>query len=218
MIGETYGRLTVTAYSHKDKYYAKHWHCICACGNTSVVNRQKLISGHTKSCGCIQKEKPPRLIDSRSKDPLYKVYYEMLNRCHNPDSFNYYKYGALGITVCSSWRNSFTDFRDWAINNGYAAGLSIDRVDAYAEYSPENCRWATRSTQSLNKRAWSKTPYVFFSTSKGKWVGRLTINGVRKEVACSIDQDFVMQEVIAYVVRNNLVEQRKVLLNAGFTL
>ena len=218
MIGETYGRLTVIAYSHKDKYYAKHWQCSCACGNTCVVNRQKLISGHTKSCGCISIEKPPRLIDGRSKELLYKVYYQMLNRCHNPDSSGYYKYGALGITVCNSWRESFTVFRDWAINNGYAPGLSIDRIDAYTGYFPENCRWVTRSTQSLNKRTWSQTPYVSFNTSKGKWVGRLTINGVRKEVACSTDQDYVMQEVIAYVKRNNLLEQRKVLINAGFTL
>ena len=217
MIGKTFNRLTITAYSHKDRYYARYWHCSCSCGGACVVNHQKLISGHTKSCGCIKKEKRARYIDGRSKDPLYKVYYEMLNRCHNPDSSNYHKYGALGISVCDSWRHSFESFRDWASNNGYEAGLSIDRENVYGGYSPDNCRWVTQSTQMLNRRVWSKTPYISFNSTKRKWVGRITNNGIRVEVACSVDQEFVLREVLDYVAKNNLIEQQKVLRNAGFT-
>lgn len=87
----------------------------------------------------------------------------------------------------------------------------------YEGYSPDNCRWVPPSTQMLNKRVWSKTPYISFNPTKGKWVGRITNNGVRIEVACSVDQDFVIREVLDYVAKNNLIEQRKVLINAGFT-
>ena len=141
----------------------------------------------------------------------------MLNRCHNPDSSNYYKYGAKGVSVCDSWRYSFESFRDWAVNNGYKAGLTIDRENVYEGYFPNNCRWVAKSIQQLNKRVWSKTPYISFNSAKGKWRGRITNNGIRVEVACSADQDFVLREMLDYVAKNNLIEQRKVLINAGFT-
>lgn len=141
----------------------------------------------------------------------------MLNRCYNPKSSNYYKYGARGVSVCDSWKHSFKSFHDWAVNNGYEAGLSIDRENVYEGYSPDNCRWVTQSTQMLNKRVWSKTPYISFNSTKGKWVGRITNKGTRIEVACSADQDFVLRKVLDYVAKHNLIEQRKVLINAGFT-
>lgn len=41
------------------KYYIKggKWHCICKCGNELDVDTRNLNSGHTQSCGCLQKEK-----------------------------------------------------------------------------------------------------------------------------------------------------------------
>lgn len=40
------------------KYYIKggKWHCECKCGNEVDVDTRNLNSGHTKSCGCFQKE------------------------------------------------------------------------------------------------------------------------------------------------------------------
>ncbi|MES8537187.1 hypothetical protein U6X77_12310, partial [Cutibacterium acnes] len=97
------------------------------------------------------------------------------------------------------------------------AGLSIDRENVYGGYSPDNCRWVSQSTQMLNRRVWSKTPYISFNSTKRKWVGRITNNGIRVEVACSVDQEFVLRGVLDYVAKNNLIEQQKVLRNAGFT-
>lgn len=41
------------------KYYIKggKWHCVCKCGNELDVDTRNLNSGHTQSCGCLQKEK-----------------------------------------------------------------------------------------------------------------------------------------------------------------
>lgn len=40
-------------------YYIKggKWHCKCKCGNELDVDTRNLKSNHTKSCGCLQKEK-----------------------------------------------------------------------------------------------------------------------------------------------------------------
>lgn len=41
------------------QYYIKggKWHCVCKCGNELDVDTRNLNSGHTQSCGCLQKEK-----------------------------------------------------------------------------------------------------------------------------------------------------------------
>lgn len=58
LVGQTFNRLTVIRWDHKKGH--NFWLCLCACGNEVVVEQSKLKSGHTKSCGCIKKE---RLID-----------------------------------------------------------------------------------------------------------------------------------------------------------
>jgi len=58
LVGQTFNRLTVIKWDHKKGH--NFWLCLCACGNEVVVDQSKLKSGHTKSCGCLKKE---RLID-----------------------------------------------------------------------------------------------------------------------------------------------------------
>lgn len=37
-------------------YWVNYWECICDCGNTHIVEGGLLISGKTKSCGCLKSE------------------------------------------------------------------------------------------------------------------------------------------------------------------
>jgi hypothetical protein len=81
---------------------------------------------------------------------LYYIWRNMIRRCSNPKDDSWGRYGGRGITVCDEW-NSYDRFADWSIQNGYKAGLSIERNDFNGNYEPENCRWITMYEQHSNE-------------------------------------------------------------------
>ena len=75
----------------------------------------------------------------------------MKNRCLNQKVKNYKYYGGRGITICDEWLE-FIPFRDWALNNGHAEGLQINRINNDGNYEPTNCNFITGKENSQNKR------------------------------------------------------------------
>jgi len=84
---------------------------------------------------------------------LYRAWQNMKWRCLNPNTINYHRYGGRGIIVCKEWKNSYLNFKKWAVSNGYKDGLSIDRIDNDKGYSPINCQWITRVENTIKGSA-----------------------------------------------------------------
>lgn len=68
---------------------------------------------------------------------LYVIWINMKGRCFNQSRPDYKYYGGRGITVCDEWKNSFQDFKSWAMSSGYNDNLTIDRIDVDGDYCPE---------------------------------------------------------------------------------
>lgn len=94
---------------------------------------------------------------------LYRIWRGMRARCETPSCTVYRYYGGRGITVCQEWMD-FKTFYKWAISNGYADHLSIDRIDNDKGYSPDNCRWATQSEQLKNRRPFKRRESIIHQT------------------------------------------------------
>ena len=100
----------------------------------------------------------------------------MKERCANPHNKRYERYGGRGISVCEEWKKDYSEFREWALENGYKDGLTIDRIDNEKGYSPENCRWVDRKTQNRNYSRNHLITYMGKTQCIADWAEELNIN------------------------------------------
>lgn len=106
---------------------------------------------------------------------LYAVWNGMKARTENKKNPAFPQYGGRGIKLCEEWQE-FENFRIWALDNGYADGLSIDRIDNDGDYCPQNCRWADIETQANNKRTSRKIEYNGEIKTVNQWAKEFGIN------------------------------------------
>lgn len=195
LVGKKFNRLLVLKKAFR-KNQKVMWECKCDCGNITYVNTFYLTGNKVRSCGCLHKE---QLIErntthNQRHTKLYETWKKMKDRCANPNATQYNNYGGRGITVCDEWKNDFQPFYNWAMDNGYQEGLTIDRIDNDGNYCPQNCRWISLKEQQRNK---SSNRVIFYKGEKhclSEWCELLnlkysTISG-RLRKNWSIEQAF----------------------------
>ena len=151
---DAYGRLSLLGKERKRAGKKEVW-CRCVCGSKLWVNLSHLKSGHTKSCGCLSREKNIKRLTTHggSKHPLYSRWIELISRCENENNTDYEDYGGRGVTVTPRWSDPETGFHNFLTDMelSWEEGLTIDRIDPNKGYSKENCRWITMAEQQRNK-------------------------------------------------------------------
>lgn len=204
--GDTFGRLTLTGLTYTKKIY-NHWvrfvEAVCVCGEVKEYVFSKIASGETQSCGCLRKDVSRKRMTTHnlSNHPLYLVYKEMIKRCYEETNHAFKNYGGRGIEVWKDWKDDFVCFYDWAIENGYKEGLSLDREDNDGNYAPYNCRWTTVEIQSRNRRtnrmftAFGETKCLFDWGKDSRCV--VTAFGLRSRVDKGWDIEKAMTEPLA---------------------
>lgn len=199
-----YGRLKVIHraedyISPKGKHYVK-WHCLCECGNEIDVMARSLISGNTKSCGCLHKETMRNImsnnresniwiedndiywfIDKRNiKGCISKEDYERCNKYYwssrwNPHTKSYYFFTKIDYKVIPMGRFI----------------LSVEDKDKRVDHinhettnnTRDNLRIVTNSENTMNRNINSNNTSgvtgVNFEKSSRKWIARIQVDGKR---------------------------------------
>lgn len=162
LTGQVFGFLTVERPS-ESRNGKTFWMAVCVCGNRKEVQASELTrkrGGRAPSCGCMtrQLQSRARTTHGKTHTAMYYTWRAMIDRCRLPSHAAYHNYGGRGIGVCERWQRFENFYAD--MHAGYAKGLTLDRRDNEAGYSPGNCRWVDRKTQANNKRGnvWILTP------------------------------------------------------------
>lgn len=156
IIGKKFGFLKVLNHAYYD---GKHHYYFVECCNINcynkqsvIVNRNNILTGRTKSCGCLFKKKKIKTITKKKerhghtkglkRTPIYDSWFNMKQRCLNKNHPYYINYGGRGIKVCKRWmkfKNFLEDMRK------RPEGYVIHRIDNSKGYYPENCEWKEKS-------------------------------------------------------------------------
>jgi hypothetical protein len=174
LIGKAFGRLTIESREGSTSYGKALWKCKCDCGNYVVTTTGSLISKNTNSCGCLFKDRVTK--HGGYKKGSYNSWRAMTRRCNVPTDKDYPKYGAKGIKVCPQW----SEYLQFAADMGEPEGnQTLDRIDPYGNYMPENCRWASLQTQARNIRVpkKSKTGVTGVLIHGGRYYACITVKG-----------------------------------------
>lgn len=180
----------ICAYHKKTKFNSWKHLCRCACGEIRSVAGVHLRTGASKGCGCsARKEFSERLkTHGYTGTRTYKCWKGIKKRCFNEKDQAYPRYGGAGISMCSSWKDSFESFLS---DMGECPdGLTIDRIEGTKGYYKGNCRWASYTTQARNRKQYTDMPTGVSVLPSGRFRATICTNYKSRHIGCfsTIDQ------------------------------
>lgn len=171
-IGDKFYNFTIEKifddYEHKNK--GKFCLAKCICGTEKVLPLYYIVSGDSKSCGCLRGKG-----NTKKYKNVYDIWRMMKKRCFDKNAKEYINYGKRGITICPDWLE-YETFLDWALENGYEKGLSIERIDNNGNYCPQNCKWIPLEKQARNRRNNHFITYAGKTKCLAEWAEIVGIN------------------------------------------
>lgn len=177
LIGQRFGRLVVL---RQEKTVDGKNTCVvqCDCGSPEkVLRRGDLLSGHTKSCGCLYNETRRPVVHGHTahgeNSPEHNTWCRMRSRCFNEDDPKYPDYGGRGITICERWSR----FENFFADMGPRPSLkhSVERKEVNGNYEPGNCIWAINLIQARNKRETHRVTWRGETLALADWAERVDV-------------------------------------------
>lgn len=158
IIGKKFGTLTVLEHKGTNNYKQNVFLCRCDCGNELLRRYSAILQTKSNTCpNCRSKYRD--INETKEFKHLYSVWMDIANRTNKNHKHNRSCYKQHSIEMCKEWKDSFRNFYNWAMQNGYKyekllngfSKYTIDRIDPYQGYCPENCRWITIQDQQRNR-------------------------------------------------------------------
>lgn len=171
LTGQRFGRLVILSYKGTGDRYRALWEVKCDCGCVDVRTTRDIVGPQTAGCRSCARERRNKNRathgdfvgrEKGQKSRLWRIWSSMHERCGGDTTKmkGWSCYQKKRISVCDKWYE-FDNFRSWALSNGYAETLTIERKDPWRDYSPANCEWIT-SSENARRAARS-------SAAKKRW-------------------------------------------------
>jgi len=151
--------------------------------------------------------KKPRIKHGLSSHPIYFIFKNMKLRCYYKKHQSYKNYGGRGIKICDEWLSDIRKFYSFCVENGWRKNLQIDRKNNNGDYTPENCRFVTRSINNINKRLSNKSTTGFIGVSykkdKKKFKAYLSINKKQIHIGYFKSASLAAKARNSFIIKNN---------------
>ena len=156
LAGQVFSKLRVLpSYRYKEQGGKRRiqWLVFCdpalgGCGNECWMSRDSLLNKRTKTKNC---KLCINVTHGMSGTPEYVAWVNMMQRCYNPKHDKYKEYGGRGIEVEARWHKFENFYADMGPRP--TEEHSLDKMNNYSDYGPNNAVWATKYEQNFNRRS-----------------------------------------------------------------